>query len=95
MTATLALSTFWLRTRRYSVKKSADLLWRSVLLVSTLCDLSAGVHPRVQSSSSQLAANAVTHGSRLRTFEEVFAVSALLNDAANETDLSDLFTAFP
>ena len=36
-----------------------------------------------------------THGSRLRTFEEVFAVSALLNDAANETDLSDLFTAFP
>lgn len=36
-----------------------------------------------------------THGSTLRTFEEIFSVSPLLNDAANETDLSDLFTVFP
>jgi len=36
-----------------------------------------------------------THGSTLRTFEEIFAVSPILNDAASETDLSDLFTAFP
>jgi hypothetical protein len=36
-----------------------------------------------------------THGSTLRTFEEIFGVSPLLNDASNETDLSDLFTVFP
>ncbi|HET9364771.1 MAG TPA: alkaline phosphatase family protein [Candidatus Angelobacter sp.] len=36
-----------------------------------------------------------THGSTLRTFEEIFGVTPLLNDAANETDLSDLFTVFP
>ena len=36
-----------------------------------------------------------THGSTLRTFEEIFGVSPLLNDAANETDLSDLFAVFP
>ncbi len=36
-----------------------------------------------------------THGSTLRTFEEIFNVSPLLNDASNETDLSDLFAEFP
>lgn len=36
-----------------------------------------------------------THGSTLRTFEEIFSVSPLLNDAANQTDLSDLFSVFP
>jgi len=36
-----------------------------------------------------------THGSTLRTFEEIFGVSPLLNDAANQTDLSDLFSVFP
>ena len=36
-----------------------------------------------------------THGSTLRTFEEIFGVTPLLNDAANETDLSDLFSVFP
>ncbi len=36
-----------------------------------------------------------THGSTLRTFEEIFGVTPLLNDAANETDLSDLFATFP
>lgn len=36
-----------------------------------------------------------THGSTLRTFEEIFGVTPLLNDAANETDLSDLFVSFP
>lgn len=36
-----------------------------------------------------------THGSALRTFEEIFGVTPLLNDAANETDLSDLFSTFP
>ena len=35
-----------------------------------------------------------THGSLLRTVEEIFNVP-LLNDAAKETDLSDLFTVFP
>ena len=35
------------------------------------------------------------HGSTLRTFEEIFAVSPLLNDAANQKDLSDLFAVFP
>ena len=33
-----------------------------------------------------------THSSTLRTMEEIFGVSPLLNDAANATDLSDLFT---
>ena len=36
-----------------------------------------------------------TPGSTLRTFEEIFGVTPLLNDAANETDLSDLFSVFP
>jgi hypothetical protein len=36
-----------------------------------------------------------THGSTLRTFEEVFGVTPLLGDAANQTDLSDLFAVFP
>ncbi len=36
-----------------------------------------------------------THGSTLRTFQEIFGVSPLLGDAANETDLSDMFAVFP
>jgi phospholipase C len=36
-----------------------------------------------------------THGSTLRTFEEIFAVRPLLRDAKKETDLSDLFSVFP
>jgi hypothetical protein len=36
-----------------------------------------------------------THSSTLRTVEELLGVSPLLNDAANATDLSDLFTTFP
>jgi phospholipase C len=36
-----------------------------------------------------------THSSTLRTMEEIFGVGPLLGDAANATDLSDLFTAFP
>ncbi len=36
-----------------------------------------------------------THGSTLRTMEEIFGVGPLLRDAANQTDLRDLFTAFP
>ncbi len=36
-----------------------------------------------------------THSSTLRTFEEIFGVSPLLGDAANATDLSDLFSTFP
>jgi hypothetical protein len=35
------------------------------------------------------------HSSTLRTMEEVFGVSPFLNDAANQLDLSDLFSAFP
>ena len=36
-----------------------------------------------------------THGSTLRTMQEIFSVTPLLGDAANETDLSDLFMLFP
>jgi hypothetical protein len=36
-----------------------------------------------------------THSSTLRTIEEIFGVSPLLGDAANATDLRDLFTTFP
>jgi len=36
-----------------------------------------------------------THGSTLRTFQEIFGVAPFLRDAAIETDLSDLFTVFP
>ena len=35
-----------------------------------------------------------THGSTLRTFQEIFGVEPLLRDAADESDLSDLFTPF-
>jgi phosphatidylinositol-3-phosphatase len=36
-----------------------------------------------------------THGSTLRTIEEIFGVTPLLGDAMNQTDLSDLFASFP
>jgi hypothetical protein len=36
-----------------------------------------------------------THGSTLRTMQEIFGVTPLLGDAANEMDLSDLFLLFP
>jgi phosphatidylinositol-3-phosphatase len=36
-----------------------------------------------------------THGSTLRTMEEIFGVTPLLGDAANQQDLSDLFSVFP
>jgi hypothetical protein len=36
-----------------------------------------------------------THGSTLRTVEEILAVNPMLGDAANEADLSDLFVSFP
>jgi phosphatidylinositol-3-phosphatase len=35
-----------------------------------------------------------THSSTLRTFQEIFGVTPLLGDAANATDLSDLFSRF-
>jgi phosphatidylinositol-3-phosphatase len=42
-------------------------------------------------------ANAIpyTHSSTLRTLEEIFGVSPYLGDAANATDLRDLFTSVP
>jgi hypothetical protein len=36
-----------------------------------------------------------THSSTLRSLEEIFAVAPFLGDAANATDLSDLFKTFP
>jgi phospholipase C len=36
-----------------------------------------------------------THGSTLRTLEEIYGVSPLLGAAQNASDLSDLFTSFP
>jgi hypothetical protein len=36
-----------------------------------------------------------THGSTLRSVQEIFGVQPLLGDAANATDLADLFIAFP
>jgi len=36
-----------------------------------------------------------THSSTLRTLEEIFGVTPLLGDAANATDLRDLFKTFP
>jgi phospholipase C len=36
-----------------------------------------------------------THGSTLRTMEEIFGVTPFLNDAAKQNDLSDLFAVFP
>jgi len=36
-----------------------------------------------------------THGSTLRTIQEIFSVTPLLGDAGKETDLSDLFKVFP
>jgi phospholipase C len=36
-----------------------------------------------------------THSSTLRTLEEIFGVSPYLGDAANATDLRDLFSTFP
>jgi hypothetical protein len=36
-----------------------------------------------------------THGSTLRTLQEIFGVRPFLCDAASETDLADLFVSFP
>ncbi|HUJ29349.1 MAG TPA: alkaline phosphatase family protein, partial [Myxococcales bacterium] len=36
-----------------------------------------------------------THSSTLRTMQEIFGVQPFLGDAANATDLSDLFSSFP
>jgi hypothetical protein len=36
-----------------------------------------------------------THGSMLRTMQEIFSVKPLLRDAGRETDLSDMFNQFP
>jgi phosphatidylinositol-3-phosphatase len=36
-----------------------------------------------------------THGSTLRTLEEIFSVAPFLGDAGKETDLRDLFRVFP
>lgn len=36
-----------------------------------------------------------THGSTLRTVQEIFGVRPFLCDAASETDLADLFASFP
>lgn len=36
-----------------------------------------------------------THSSLLRTIQEIFGITPLLGDAAQATDLSDLFTIFP
>lgn len=36
-----------------------------------------------------------THGSTLRTFQEIFDVRPMLRDAKDESDLSDLFSVFP
>jgi len=36
-----------------------------------------------------------THSSTLLTIQEIFGLTPLLGDAANATDLSDLFTSFP
>jgi phosphatidylinositol-3-phosphatase len=36
-----------------------------------------------------------THSSTLRTLQEIFGVTPLLGDAANASDLSDLFSVFP
>ncbi len=35
------------------------------------------------------------HSSMVRSVQEIFGLSPLLNDAANQTDLADLFTKFP
>ena len=39
--------------------------------------------------------NYYSHGSTLRTLEEIFGVGPLIRNAANESDLRDFFTAFP
>jgi hypothetical protein len=36
-----------------------------------------------------------THGSTLRTIQEIFSVTPLLGDAGKQTDLKDLFKVFP
>ncbi len=36
-----------------------------------------------------------THGSTLRTLQEIFGVGPLMRDAAKQTDLRDLFSVFP
>src|SRR6266481_364169 len=36
-----------------------------------------------------------THSSTLRTMQEIFGVTPMIRDAANATDLSDLFVSFP
>jgi len=52
------------------------------------------VSPRAKGGGYQNTIH-YTHSSTLRTVEEIFGVTPLLGDAANATDLSDLFVSFP
>jgi hypothetical protein len=58
---------------------------------------SLGTQPRPPLAKGKGYQNSIyyEHGSPLRTFEEIFGVTPLWNDAAKQADLSDLFSVFP
>jgi len=62
---------------------------------SAVADTSLGQCPLL--TRARRAGNSIhyTHSSTLRTLEEIFGVTPLLGDAANATDLGDLFATFP
>ncbi|MGH7293481.1 MAG: alkaline phosphatase family protein, partial [Polyangiaceae bacterium] len=50
--------------------------------------------PRAKGNGYQSAAK-YYHSSMVRSVEAIFSLTPMLNDAANQADLSDLFTSFP
>src|SRR5437667_10875467 len=53
-----------------------------------------GLQPQAKGGGYQNTIH-YNHSSTLRTIEEIFGVTPMLGDAANATDLSDLFVSFP
>ncbi len=91
----------WLRGMVPEILASQAYQDRGTLLV-TWDESENGDHPIGMIALSPLARGGgyastvhTTHGSTLRTVQEIFGVRPVLYDAAASTDLSDLFTSFP
>jgi len=54
-------------------------------------------HDRALAKAKRGYSNTIAydHSSTLRTMQEIFGVTPMIRDAANATDLSDLFVSFP
>jgi hypothetical protein len=90
----------WLSTAVPPIQASQAFLANGVLFITWDQPLTADVQIGMIVSSPLAKAgyrNSIhyTHSSTLRTIEEILNITPLLGDAANATDLSDLFVTLP